>query len=313
MTSGMAQAFNSPYVQFYPTVRCNLECSFCFNRGLSAFEDVRVDDFRRIVSILHEEGIRWVDFLGGEPTLHPYLVTLLKILRDGEMGCNLSTNGTGIEILRFLSKKFEKEFLRIGVSLHETRLSAELHDYIITHRPVLKSVMGRKIALAKACEAYAHQPGIEYFVLFRDAIGKDDLGECMPFHSYLRKLTHLKRAHPGLDGVFCTGFIENATRSRSSPSPRCPAGTTKLSMLPDGSVYPCYLFFRYPEFELGNVLEDGFRKVWESPILDFFRAPSPNPCPDTGCRLFPSCHGGCPAHAYAFSHDLAAPDPRCMG
>ena len=142
MTSGVAQAFNSPYVQFYPTVRCNLECSFCFNRGLSAFEDVRVDDFRRIVSILHTEGIRWVDFLGGEPTLHAYLVTLLKVLRDGEMGCNLSTNGTGIEILRFLSKKFDKEFLRVGVSLHETRLSADLHDYIITHRPVLKSVMG---------------------------------------------------------------------------------------------------------------------------------------------------------------------------
>ena len=239
-------------------------------------------------------------------------MTLLEILRDGEMGCNLSTNGTGIEILRFLSKKFDKEFLRIGVSLHETRLSADLHDYIVTHRPVLKSVMGGKIALAKACEAYADLPGIEYFLLFRDAVGRGDLDECMPFQSYLKELTRLKQAHPGLDGVFCTGFIEKATRSRSSPSPRCPAGTRKLSMLPDGSAYPCYLFFRYPEFELGNVLKDGFRKVWKNPMLDFFRAPSPNRCPDTGCRLFPSCHGGCPAHAYAFYHDLTSPDPRCI-
>jgi len=252
------------------------------------------------------------DFLGGEPTLHPNLDALLDIVQDQDMRCNLSSNGTRVDLLEFLSKRYEKDFLKIGVSLQDTAVSAELHEYILSHRPVLKSLMERNGAIPAGCAVYADMAGIEYFLLFRDAVGPDDLEECMPFPAYHRRLSLLRKAHPGIRGVFCAGFIEDGALSGAQRPVRCPAGTTKLSMLPDGSVYPCYLLFRYPEFALGNILRDGFQRIWENPILRFFRTFSHDSCPEKDCSFSPSCHGGCPAHGYALCHDLTAPDPRCV-
>jgi radical SAM protein with 4Fe4S-binding SPASM domain len=75
---------------------------------------------------------------------------------------------------------------------------------------------------------------------------------------------------------------------------RCPAGTTKLTVMPDGTVYPCYLLARHDEFMLGNMFYDDFEKIWKNPILDFFRNFEKNNCINTNCELFSSCHGGCP-------------------
>ena len=134
----------------------------------------------------------------------------------------------------------------------------------------------------------------------------------MPFYRFYDELMELKRRFKGVEGVFCTGFICHDDDPSILKSVRCPAGTAKLSVLPDGSVYPCYLFFHYKEFELGNILKDDFRKIWENPILTYFRTFSGNSCPESTCTLFTSCHGGCPAVSYIFKKNLALTDPRCI-
>jgi radical SAM protein with 4Fe4S-binding SPASM domain len=304
---------DAPYIQFYPTLRCNLTCGFCFNRDLPILDDVKPDDFRRMVSALGAAGIGCIDFLGGEPTLHPELAALLELVRDHRLTSNLSSNGRNVGALVALSTMFERDFLKIGISLQTDEVPADLHEYIMTHRPMLKSVVSRKVSLPRGGEPYVGLPGIEYFLLYRDAMDGSDLAECMPFDQYYRELTALMRARHGLDGVFCGGFLPGPESASPLSSVRCPAGTTKLSMLPDGSIYPCYLFFRYPEFRLGNGLVDRFEKIWRSPVLSHFRTFSHNLCPRTDCHLFSICHGGCPAASYMFYRDLAAPDPRCTG
>ena len=37
--------------------------------------------------------------------------------------------------------------------------------------------------------------------------------------------------------------------------------------MPDGSVYPCNLFFGRKEFFLGNILHDPFEAIWRSQAL----------------------------------------------
>ncbi|MDP3988279.1 MAG: radical SAM protein [Candidatus Levybacteria bacterium] len=302
---------SAPYIQFYPTVRCNINCHFCFNKGLRVIDDVRVADFQKIIIILKKAGVTCIDILGGEPTLHPGLVSLLDSIRKQQMICNLSSNGTNIAILQGLSARFEKEFLRVGISLNDSALSAALHEYIFRHRPALKSVLTNTATIPKSCEPYIGQAGIDYFILYMDVVDGRNLANSLPFDRFYGELGRLKKMHRGLDGVFCSGFIPDQAANYPLKSVRCPAGTAKLSILPDGSVYPCYLFFRYPEFALGNILRDDFQKIWQNPILDFFRSFTENHCPDTGCTLFSACHGGCPAMSYIFHHDLDAPDPRC--
>ena len=65
------------YVQFYPTLRCNLACDFCFNRGLPPLPDVEPADFARMLDRLRAAGVDTLDLLGGEPTLHPRLDELV--------------------------------------------------------------------------------------------------------------------------------------------------------------------------------------------------------------------------------------------
>ena len=227
------------------------------------------------------------------------------------MQSNISSNGTNIPILNTLSERYDREYLRIGISLNTNSLSAKLHEYIIRHRPILKHVFTKKSIIPKTWEPYIGLPGIEYFLLYMDVIDHNDLAYSVPFYDFYREFTRLKKIYKGLDGVFCSGFIPHKEDYGILKSVRCPAGTTKLSIFADGSVYPCYLFFRYKEFALGNILRDDVKKIWQNPILNYFRVFHENRCPNTGCGLWTTCHGGCPALSYIFYKDLDAPDPRC--
>ncbi|MFH1148726.1 MAG: radical SAM/SPASM domain-containing protein [Pseudomonadota bacterium] len=299
------------YIQFYPTLRCNLNCHFCFNKGLPATGDVKIQDFEKIVSVLEQSGIGCVDILGGEPTLHPGLIQLIDILKRYRMKSNISSNGTNTRLLNSLSERYDGESLRIGISVNSNELPGDLHEYIIRHRPILKSVWTAKTMIHGSCEKYIGLPGIEYFLLYMDTVDSHDLKSSMPFYDFYRELVRLKKVYPGLDGVYCSGFVPGKADCSVTQSVRCPAGTAKLSISPDGSVYPCYLFFRYKEFELGNILTDDFHKICKNPILNYFRTFNGNTCPRTECMLFASCRGGCPAVSYVFFKDLDAPDPRC--
>lgn len=302
----------APYIQFFPTLRCNSSCHFCFNRGLRALEDIKVTDFQQMVFTLKEVGVTCIDMLGGEPTLHPELMGLLDIIREQRLTCNLSSNGSNVGILHSLSATYEKEFLRIGISLNDAAVSPDLHDYIVRHRPALKSVLTKTATMPESSKQYRGLPEIDYYVLYLDVVERQGLEDSLPFEHYYAALRRLQQMYQGLKGVYCAGFIPHQADDSFVKSPRCPAGTTKLSMLADGSVYPCYLFFPYPEFSLGNIFRDDYQKIWQNPLLDFFRSFTKNRCPNTGCSLFSACHGGCPAMSYRFYHHLAAPDPRCM-
>ncbi len=299
------------YVQFFPTLKCNRRCSFCFNRGITQTEEISIRDFGRLAGILSAGGIAEIDLLGGEPTLHPGIIRLLEITREHRLRANLSTNGSNVPLLESISKTFGADFLKTGISLNEATVSHELHEYIIRHRPLLKSLCRKGKTLPAPALTYLGTPGIHYYLLYLDTISRNDLPDSLPFPDFYRQLQILRSRHENIEGVFCSGFIPDRKQYPLLRRARCPAGTTKLSILPDGSVYPCYLFFRRRDFRLGNLFEDDFSVIWENPLLDYFRAFTKNNCVDARCELQDECHGGCPAVSLLITGDLNAPDPRC--
>ncbi|MGQ9571306.1 MAG: SPASM domain-containing protein [Thermodesulfovibrionales bacterium] len=300
------------YIQLYPTMKCNLSCSFCFNRKNDFIEDISISDFELLVNLFSDIGIKEVDILGGEPTLHPELNQMLCLLYIKKMKTMISTNGILVSSLKEISKRYNSDHIKIGVSINTNSINEELHNYIVTYKPFLKSICTKKRLISEGIEKYLLFSDIKIHLIFMDVLHKDDLKNSLPFYKYFQRLSYLKNFHKNINGVFCSGFIPDLENYPILQYVRCPAGTTKLSVMPDGSVYPCYLFFRNKEFKLGNIFIDDFKKIWQNPILDFFRRFEKNNCVNTKCNLFSVCHGGCPAVSFMISKNLNAPDPRCL-
>lgn len=275
--------------------------------------DITLKDFERLVAIIAGSGIRVIDILGGESTLHPGFAGMMDILYCHKMRSTISTNGCeNLQVVEAVHSKGYDELIKIGVSLNSAPISEDLHAYLIRHRPMLKSVYTRTQGIPEAARKYISQPGTEYYLIYMDVVDKDSLGDSLPFYDFYRDLNVLRNAHKNIKGVFCSGFIPGADEYPVLTHVRCSAGTTKLSVMPDGTAYPCYLFFRNSDFALGNLLVDDFETLWNNPILDIFRQFKGNPCSDTRCELRPACHGGCPALSLLILNDITAPDPRCM-
>jgi len=298
------------YIQFFPTLRCNRHCAFCFNRGLETEGEITADGFETLAGKMLDAGIDEIDLLGGEPTQHPDIVRLIDKAAVLKLRLNLSTNGTKVALLEYLSSAYDRNTLNIGISLNDSSVPKELEDYIARYRPVIKSIC-KRTALPQPANIYFDMPGMTCYLLYMDTISESDLINSMPFDEFYNHLSDLRDKHPNIAGVYCGGFLPDTKKQPLLRNTRCPAGTTKLSILPDGSVYPCYLFFRRKEFRLGNIFTESFEEICGSPILNYFRKFQGNKCPVTACELFSECHGGCPAVSLLLCNNLDAPDPRC--
>ncbi|MBF0516297.1 MAG: SPASM domain-containing protein [Nitrospirae bacterium] len=297
-------------IQFYPNLSCNYSCDFCFNRGISATGLISHGDFSSLINILIKLGIKGIDILGGEPTLHPNISEFAVLINENNLTCTISTNGSNVSVLRHISNAATRPNVKIGVSVND-KITPELDAFILEYKPYVKSVAS-KSALADSALKYIGLPMINYYLIFRDSMSDDGLQSTMPFVEYFEQLNALRQVHNGVDGVYCGGFLPDLEVYPELERARCPAGTTKLAVLPNGDVYPCNLFFRYRQFRLGNILSDDFQLIWGNPVLKYFRSFNGNTCPNRQCKLFRQCRGGCPAVSYAITGRLAAPDPRCI-
>ncbi|UCG79120.1 MAG: radical SAM protein [Nitrospirota bacterium] len=296
------------YVQFYPTIRCNKSCDFCFNGGLHEMEDMHVTKMMMMVDKLKGIGTRTIDIMGGEPTLHKDLAIFVSYAMDKAMGINISSNGSGNGLLNSIQDSCPDAL--IGISINSREDITKAADSVRQKGLLVKTVVGRnkdETMLSDILSMGATATNLIYM----DEMAPDGIGATLPFDEFYFWIREAFGGN-GAAPVFCSGFLPDTDTYPSLRNKRCPAGTTKVGIMPDGSVYPCNLFFGFPEFRIGNIFTSSFDEIWGNEILSFFRDFDGNLCPRKDCRLHAMCHGGCPAHSYSHFGDLAAPEPRCV-
>jgi len=197
----------------------------------------------------------------------------------------------------------------VGISINDRETLDHCASLIRKHTLVVKSIFSNALDLGLVKEILALNPK-KFYLIYRDAIDAKDLGTTVAFYRFSAIVQHRFKS-PHIGTVFCSGFLPDRGSYPELDHVRCPAGTTKLGVMPDGSVYPCNLFFGQKEFLLGNILEDPFGVIWQNSLLAFFRTYSGNRCKKKSCKLHSQCHGGCPAQSLLLSGDLTTPDPRC--
>lgn len=121
---------------FELTYRCPEKCVHCYNPGATRNdnevshrgdrEELTLEDYKRIIDQLYDEGLVKVCLSGGDPFSHKYVWDILDYLYQKEIAVDIFTNGQSItdKIDRLVS--FYPRL--IGVSIYSG--SPEEHDYI---------------------------------------------------------------------------------------------------------------------------------------------------------------------------------------
>jgi radical SAM protein with 4Fe4S-binding SPASM domain len=317
-------------MQLYPTLRCNQDCCFCFNRNISG-EAFHRDMTKKEAFLLADTALEWnipeIDILGGEPLLIPWMVDFIQHASDANIMINISTNGGLTEATGRLAE-INPDFVNVGFSVlgfaetHNLLTRSDNFSRAVTgirrmiaagKPPVVKSVLmkGNEREIIDLVSFFAEIGVREYYLLHEDIIGRPADTPCSSFPEFLASYSRLKSELSGqldIGFVAASGFYKYGAQKHG----RCDAGTTKIAIMPDGSVFPCNLLTGFREFHLGNIFHDDREIIWNNPVLQHFRDYNAiNLCSISSCLHHETCTGGCPAHSYSFFHRLNAADPRC--
>ena len=114
---------------YYVTDLCNARCGYCHFGDLTANDGRRhfaaAEDVERNLDAMRELGVRFVDFTGGEPLLHPRLLHMLAAAKARGFTTGMTTNGTLFERhaggLRGLVDHLEFSLDAARAAVHEER------------------------------------------------------------------------------------------------------------------------------------------------------------------------------------------------
>lgn len=80
-------------INFYPTDRCNLKCSMCFERLRKPRHEMQLSDWQMIIDQVKKFRPR-IHISGGEPFLYPYIMNLITFIKRENLFLAVTTNGT---------------------------------------------------------------------------------------------------------------------------------------------------------------------------------------------------------------------------
>ncbi|MFH2144428.1 MAG: radical SAM protein, partial [Candidatus Omnitrophota bacterium] len=74
--------------------KCNRDCSYCYAKGLEEIypEDMKLEDFRKVIGWLKKQNRKRIALSGGEPTIHPKFCEFLDSCEKENIDVGLLTN-----------------------------------------------------------------------------------------------------------------------------------------------------------------------------------------------------------------------------
>ena len=261
------------------TEKCQLECVHCYadsgpNRDHGA---MTVDDWERLVDEIASLGARMVQFIGGEPTLHPDLPRLVDRALGRGLEVEVFTNL--VHVTPALWETFTRPAVRLATSWYS---DDPAEHAAITRRPT----HGR--TLANISEAIRRSVPLR--------VGIIDMGEGQHAVEAREMLTEMGVTDVRIDRLRQVGRgIRDRDASAAELCGNCGDGVAAVG--PDGSVWPC-VFSRW--LSCGTVRENSLAEILRGPdmetTLSELRATMPQmPCVPRMCnpQCGPSCSPSC--------------------
>lgn len=94
---------NDDYMSIMITHECNRKCPFCVDGYRGRNEYISIENFKKHLAVAKAHGCKDISLLGGEPTLHPQIKELCKLVIADGFNCILTTNADNLELVKELS------------------------------------------------------------------------------------------------------------------------------------------------------------------------------------------------------------------
>jgi SynChlorMet cassette radical SAM/SPASM protein ScmF len=332
-------------IYFYLTQGCNLACRHCwiapgFDPNGDKFPFLPVGLFETAIREARPLGLDSVKLTGGEPLLHPQILTLLEIVRREDLALSIETNGLlcSREIAAEISKS---PIRRVSVSIDGA--DAKTHEWI---RGVPGSFEKAKEAVRNLA-AYGTRPQVIMTLMHRNAGQIEDLvrlaemlgassvkfnvmqptargeelskrGEDLSIAEQIRlqsKVENEIAPHTRLKLIFDVPMaFKSLGGILKGDSPGICNIRNILGVLATGHYALCGIGVNVPDLVFGKVGEDKLNKLWQDNIiLKEIREGLPGRLSGicSRCLVKDLCLGSCIAQNYYSSGDIWAPHPFC--
>lgn len=277
-----------------------------------------MEDAKKVLDNLKSSGIESLVISGGEPFLHNELLDILQYAKEGLKIKNVIciSNGTAnIDKYISISKYIDKLAFSIDGYNEDTCVIRDKEIFNIIDKKIdaLKNNINISLIFTVHKRNFLNP---EKYVEYANSKGVTYNFSILTVHSnYVNNYSNLCFEDSDYDimrDVFTDYEVTDSSISKQlSCKVSCGAGKTMVSILSDGSIMPCHMFFD-KKFCLGNSLKDKIIDVVNSDINPFknLTVECIDDCKSCNYKLL--CGGGCRFRSYALTDSIYEKDALCQ-
>ena len=325
------------YFQWHITERCNRACKHCYQDGQGTPE-LEIADLLTIIDRIEQAVQKWgkkgtLSLTGGEPFVRRNDLHALMNRIDAS-ACltyyDILTNGSLISEAEAQALAQHQRLRRVQLSLEGA--TAKINDAIRGQGSFESTISAirrlRDAGIAVSVMTTISRLNKGEIPALIDMVGQEGVatlalerlipeGAGAGLSDQVLSCEELREVYEAIYQIAMNGSLVRVLLYRPlfallapddvTAGALCSAGNNALTIMPDGTVYPC----RRLPIPIGNVLTDGLFKIWYgSEVLWRLRNPDnlDGKCRD--CDLLTQCRG-CRAMAYFTKGDYMAEDPQC--
>jgi len=302
------------------TYGCNNQCPHCYNES-NRFDmpSLKLEDWYKVFDKIADLGIPHVILTGGEATLHPDFLNIVRYADQKGMIVGLNSNGRFLSHAPFMASAAEAGLNHVQVTLGSCY--PEIHNKMMGVNSYEQTVKGISVALESGIHVITNTTLMQ--------INRDHVTEIIDFiyklgirtfamngmiysgggfHSNAIRvdvMTSLIAKVKNLAGKKGMRFLWYTPTEYCELSPlaldvglkKCNAGEYSVCIEPNGEVLPCQSYY----VTAGNFLTESWGNIWRSDLFRSFREREDlllqvmlpekcNYCPDLlvcggGCRI----------------------------
>ena len=303
---------------------CNFRCVYCYQEYRTAGSDeLTREEIKEVLLQAKELGARKIIILGGEPSIYPHLIEMLRFLGEQGFETEMFTNGTGVTPV-------------LAAILAETRVRVVLK--MNSHNPEVQDRLAGRLgafAVIETALRHLHQAGYpsrRLFLAVSTIICRQNIEELPQLWQWLRAQNiepYFEILTPQANALenswlevgsaeLKTLFQQLATLDRErfgrqwEPQPplvgnRCMRHQVSCVVTANGQVMPCVGV----TIPLGSIRQQRLADILKHQVisdLKNYKQMIKGPC--ASCEKSSECYG-CRGAAFQLTGDYLASDPTC--